>query len=73
MYIIVSPCYLLFVDDLSESFNSHPPLVLPGQGFMLDMCRQVNDNIFYDIISEAEALFGPNTGEWTWLYLNGRK
>ena len=50
-------------EPLIESFNDHPPLVLPGDGFLLDLTSEVLDASFYDLLGDLHAQFAPQEGD----------
>ncbi len=50
-------------EALTESFNNHPPLVLPGDGFLLDLTSEVIDASFYDLLGDFNTQFAPKEGK----------
>ncbi|XP_064627342.1 ras-associating and dilute domain-containing protein-like isoform X2 [Lineus longissimus] len=48
----------LRLGDLPESFNNHPPLHIPSEGFKMDLHGEIEDQSFHDIIHEIRSLLG---------------
>lgn len=44
IYFLLTPLALLSLADILESFDSHPPLVLPSSGFSLRLGGEVTDS-----------------------------
>ncbi|XP_070581241.1 ras-associating and dilute domain-containing protein-like isoform X2 [Ptychodera flava] len=50
--------------DILESFNNHPPLVLPNSEFIMDLDNPVKDDTFYDHLQTLADTF-PNITIYT--------
>ncbi|KAJ8364011.1 hypothetical protein SKAU_G00128420 [Synaphobranchus kaupii] len=49
--------------DLLESFENHPPIVLPSSGFKVDLeCDAVDDNIYRQLLYVRHFLWGLRKG-----------
>lgn len=48
--------------DLLESFENHPPIVLPSSGFRVDLdCDAVDENIYRQLLYVRHFLWGLRT------------
>ena len=47
-------------ESLTESFSNHPPLVLPGDGFILNLSPETMDDAFCVTLKEVIDLLGKN-------------